>query len=114
MNVIGLVIMKGDEYMMYLHENLKDKALKLVDLKETEDDIKVSMDLGQISIMMSSESNSQEFVQAGTELDQRLRREYPEIQMRCNAANAVPVVVAFALNTTYREDCNAGIFLLRQ
>lgn len=91
MNVTGLVIMKGEEYMMYLHENLKDKALKLVDLKETKDDIKVSMDLGQISIMMSSESNSQEFVQAGMELDQRLKREYPEIQMLCNAANAMRV-----------------------
>lgn len=75
--------------MIHFHRNLKDKALDLIDLKGTKDDIKTSKDLDYINQILSRNPFSEADAQMGLELDKRLNIEYPEIRMLCDAANKI-------------------------
>ena len=79
--------------MMYLHEELKDKALQLIDMKSTEDDIKARMDLALINDVMKAVNISPKHINDGISLDAKLNNEYPEIQLLCDAANTMKNVL---------------------
>ena len=85
--------------MMYLHEELKDKALQLIDMKSTADDIKAGMDLALINDVMNAVNISPEHINAGISLDIKLNNEYPEIQLLRDAANTMKT----ALGTNNKE-----------
>lgn len=75
--------------MMYLHEGLRDGALKVIGLKSTQEDLKAYEDLSRIQCLLRDFDKSQEYVNVGKNLDRRMGREYPEIQMLCDAANVM-------------------------
>lgn len=82
--------------MMYLHKELKDTALKLIDMKSTEDDIKAGTDLASINDMLPLLAMSPDYVEAGFALDEKIYGKYPEIQSLCDAADEMRN--AFGLN----------------
>lgn len=90
--------------MMYLHKELKDTALKLIDMKNTEDDIKAGTDLASINDMLTLLAMSPNYVEAGIALDKKIYGKYPEIQSLCDAADAMRN--AFGLNAN--NYCGAG------
>lgn len=86
--------------MMYLYEELKDKALQLVDMKSTADDIKAGRDLALINDMINVVNKSPEHINKGISLDAKLNDEYPEIQLLCDAAKTLQNV----LGTNVKEN----------
>lgn len=75
--------------MMYLYENLTDKALELIDTKSTLDNIKAEKDMLLINNMINAVNISSEYINEGIMLDKKLNDEYPEIQLLCDAANTM-------------------------
>ena len=73
--------------MIYFYKNYTEKALKLIAAKGAADDVKAAIDLKNIERVMRMDENERVFVQEGTQLDKRLKREYPEIQKMCDIAN---------------------------
>lgn len=76
----------GQNIMMHLHEELRDRALQLINTKSTIDDIKAGKDLALINDVANKMNISPEYINDGIELDIKLNREYPEIQLLCDAA----------------------------
>ena len=65
--------------MIYFYEELVQFALKLIDVKSTQDDIKASIDLNEINLALNNASLSQEFIDYATKLHKRIKKDYPEI-----------------------------------
>ena len=84
--------------MMYLHEDLKDSALNLVDMKGTVDDIKAGADLGKIEQLYNSANNTQKYISDVFELDEYLRGEYKEINNLCEAGTAMQKALGISNN----------------
>lgn len=59
----------------------------MIGARGTTDDVKAVEDLENIERVMRMDKNDRAFVQEGTQLDKRLKREYPEIQKMCDIAN---------------------------
>lgn len=85
--------------MMYLYEGLRDKAILLINSKSTTDDIKAGKDIALINGMINAVNISLEHINDGISLDKKLYGEYPEIQLLCDAANAMQN----ALGTNVKE-----------
>lgn len=79
--------------MMYLYEELKDKALQLIDMKSTEDDIKAGRDLALINDVMNKVTMSPKYINDGISLDIILNKDYLEIQLLRDAANTMKNVL---------------------
>ena len=75
--------------MIYFWNNLIDEAYKMIDLKSTKDDIKAAKDLEEIGKIMEMDNNTWSFCKAASELNQRLLKEYPVIQIMCDIANSM-------------------------
>lgn len=73
--------------MIHFVESLVNEAYRIVESKGNIDDIKASKDLQEINRVMALDMNSYFNIQRGMALDQRLIREYPEIQQMCSIAN---------------------------
>ena len=73
--------------MIHFVESLVNEACRIVESKGKIDDIKASKDLQEINRVMALDMNSYFNIQRGMALDQRLIREYPEIQQMCSIAN---------------------------
>lgn len=73
--------------MIHFVESLVNEAYRIVESKGTVDDIKASKDLQEINRVMALDMNNYFNVQRGMELDKRLMKEYPEIQLMCSIAN---------------------------
>lgn len=73
--------------MIHFVESLVNEACRIVESKGNIDDIKASKDLQEINRVMALDMNSYFNIQRGMALDQRLIREYPEIQQMCSIAN---------------------------
>lgn len=73
----------------YIH--LKNTALKLINSKETADDIKAGNDLDEVLKMKDNlkSSSASNYQKAAEDLDKRLSYEYPQIKLLCLAANAL-------------------------
>lgn len=89
--------------MMYLYEELKDKALQLIDAKSTTDDIKAGKDLALINEMINAIGISSKHINEGIILDAKLNDEYPEIQLLRDAANAMKNIVGANTNQVIYE-----------
>lgn len=74
--------------MMHLYENLKDMALKLIDMKGTMDDIKAGKDISKIEAAGWID-NEEAFINTASVLDEYLKKEYPMIKKLCEAGNAM-------------------------
>ena len=85
--------------MMHLYENLKDEALKLIDIKSTVDDVKAGEDLGKIEQMYNSANNTQEYISAACGLDNYLREKYKEIERLCEAGTAMQKALGICNNS---------------
>lgn len=86
--------------MMYLHEELRDRALQLIDMKSTADDIKAGRDLALINNVVNAVNISPEYINHGVRLDIKLNKEYPDIQLLRDAANTMRNV----LGTNVKEN----------
>ena len=75
--------------MMYLYENLRDKALELINTKSTIDDIKAERDLIFINDTINEINIFPQNIKEGIALDAQLNEEYPEIQWLRDAANTM-------------------------
>lgn len=75
--------------MIYFYKNYTEEAFKLIAAKGTVDDVKAAMDLENIERVMRMDKNISLFVHEGTKLDERLKREYPEIRKMCDIANSM-------------------------
>lgn len=75
--------------MMYLYENLKDVAMKLIDMKGTVDDVKAGEDLRKIEQMYNSANNTQKYISDAHKLDEYLRGKYKEIENLCETGTAM-------------------------
>lgn len=84
--------------MMHLYENLKDEALKLIDIKSTVDDAKAGEDLGKIEQMYNSANNTQEYISAACGLDNYLHEKYKEIERLCEAGTAMQKAMGICNN----------------
>ena len=73
--------------MIHFVESLVNEVCRIVESKGNIDDIKASKDLQEINRVMALDMNSYFNIQRGMALDQRLIREYPEIQQMCSIAN---------------------------
>ena len=73
--------------MIHFVESLVNEACRIVESKGNIDDIKASKDLQEINRVMALDMNSYFNIQRGMALDQRLIREYPEIQQMCSIEN---------------------------
>ena len=73
--------------MIHFVESLVNEACRIVESKGNIDDIKASKDLQEINRVMALDMNSYFNIQRGMALDQRLIREYPEIQQMCSIAD---------------------------
>lgn len=65
--------------MIHFYEELVQFALKLIDVKSTQDDIKASIDLNEINLALNNASLSQEFIDYAIKLHKRIKKDYPEI-----------------------------------
>lgn len=65
--------------MIYFYEELAQFALKIIDDKSTQDDIKASFDLGEISNTLDAAIPTQEFIDSANKLHERIQKDYPEI-----------------------------------
>lgn len=65
--------------MIHFYEELVQFALKLIDVKSTQDDIKASLDLGEISNTLAQAIPTWEFINLANELHERIKKDYPEI-----------------------------------
>lgn len=65
--------------MIHFYEELVQFALKLIDVKSTQDDIKASLDLGEISNTLAQAIPTWEFINSANELHERIKKDYPEI-----------------------------------
>lgn len=65
--------------MIYFYEELVQFALKLIDVKSTQDDIKASIDLNEINLALNNASLTQEFIDYAVKLHARIKKDYPEI-----------------------------------
>lgn len=75
--------------MIYFYKNYMEEAFKLIAAKGTVDDVKAAMDLENIERVLRMDKNISLFVREGTKLDERLKREYPEIRKMCDVANSM-------------------------
>lgn len=75
--------------MIRLHQNLKQKALDIIDVRSTKDDIKAGNDLNELSQMMQRLKVSSDCISEAENLDKRIQKEYPEIKMLCDAGNTL-------------------------
>lgn len=65
--------------MIYFYEELVQFALKLIDVKSTQDDIKASLDLGEISNTLERAMPTREFINSANDLHERIKKDYREI-----------------------------------
>lgn len=84
---------------MHLYENLKDEALKLIDIKSTVDDVKAGEDLLKIEQMYNSANNTQEYISDASKLDNYLRGKYKEIERLCEAGTAMQKALGICNNS---------------
>ncbi len=84
--------------MMHLFENLKDEALKLIDIKSTVDDVKAGEDLQKIEQMYNSANNTQEYISDASKLDNYLHGKYKEIEQLCEAGATMQKVLGICNN----------------
>ena len=73
--------------MIHFVESLVNEACRIVESKGNADDIKAGRDLQEINRVMALDMNNYFNVQRGMELDKRLMKEYPEIQLMCSIAD---------------------------
>lgn len=73
--------------MIHFVESLVHEACRIVESKGNADDIKAGRDLQEINRVMALDMNNYFNVQRGMELDKRLMKEYPEIQLMCSIAD---------------------------
>lgn len=85
--------------MMHLYDNLKDVALKLIDMKGTVDDVKAGEDLKKIEQMFNSTNNTQEYISDAHKLDKYLYGKYKEIENLCEAAKAMQKALGICNNS---------------
>lgn len=84
--------------MMHLYENLKDMALKLIDMKGTIDDIKAGEDISKIEAAGWIDSE-EAFIHTASVLDEYLKKEYPMIEKLCEAGNAMQQAAGISDNS---------------
>lgn len=65
--------------MIHFYEELVQFALKLIDVKSTQDDIKASIDLNEINLALNNTFLTQEFFEYAIKLHERIKKDYPEI-----------------------------------
>lgn len=65
--------------MIYFYEELVQFALKLIDVKSTQDDIKASIDLYEINLALNNTFLTEEFFDYAIKLHERIKKDYPEI-----------------------------------
>lgn len=85
--------------MMHLYENLKDEALRLIDIKSTVDDVKAGEDLLKIEQMGNLANNTQEYISDACKLDNYLRGKYKEIEKLCEAGTAMQKALGICNNS---------------
>ena len=82
---------RGGDKMIYFDKNLENIALKIV--KENWDEIKAEKDLQEIIRVINgikSNINISLYIKEGIELNERLRREYLEIQQMYEIISNIP------------------------
>lgn len=84
--------------MMYFHENLRDTALKLIEIKGTVDDIKAGEDISKIEATGWID-NEKMFTDTASILDEYLYKEYPLIEKLCDAGTAMQQAVGSSNNS---------------
>ena len=71
---------------IYFYENLKDLALKLIELKSNIDDVKANADLAELSNTVFVAQPTKEYIETAKKLHEKVNREYPEIKEMCDLA----------------------------
>ena len=78
--------------MIHFYREQVELAVKLIDTKSKQDDIKASNDINEINIMLNTAKPTVEFVNLAKRLDKRINEEYPEIdemhKIASNMANS--------------------------
>ena len=84
---------EGGDKLMYFDKNLENIGLKIVKENGNWDDIKAEKDLQEIIRVINeikSNINISLYIKEGTDLKERLRREYPEIQQMYEIISNIP------------------------
>lgn len=89
MYVIVKLLKNGGNTMTYFYDTLRKDAIELIDLKKTADDVKAYNDIQEIYTVMGMDINNPMYVNEAVVLDERLRKEYPEIQRMCNIIDSM-------------------------
>ena len=79
--------------MIYFYEELVALVEKIIDAKSTSDDIKAFNDVSDINYMLNIAQPTIEFIYTAKKLDEKLNRDYAEInQIHQVAMNMMPFV----------------------
>ena len=73
--------------MIHFYEELVQYALKTIDDRSTQDDIKASFDLGEISNTLNAAMPTWKFIDSANKLHERIKKDYPEIDEMHTAAS---------------------------
>lgn len=91
--------------MIYFYEELVTVVKKIIDAKSTSDDIKAFNDVSDINYVLNIAQPTVEFVYTAKKLDEKINRDYPEInQMHQVAMNMVPFVQENRVNSISEYD----------
>lgn len=78
--------------MTYFKRNLVEQARALIELKSTKDDLMAADDMAEISSMLSKLDASTDYLQEARELDERMCKKYPQIELISSIANSMKQV----------------------
>ena len=89
--------------MIHFYKEQVELAVKLIDIKSKNDDIKASKDVIEINTMINTAKPTVEFVDAAKRLDRRINEDYPEINEMHNIASNMINYMSICQNKTYSE-----------
>lgn len=73
--------------MIHFYREQVELAMKLIDTKGKQDDIKALKDVNEINFMINTAKLTVEFVDAAKQLNKRINEDYPEINEMHNIAS---------------------------
>lgn len=89
--------------MIHFYREQVELAMKLIDTKSKQDDIKALNDLNEINFMINTAKSTVEFVNAARQLNKRINEDYPEINEMHNIASNMANPASLCQNKSYSE-----------
>ncbi len=89
--------------MIHFYREQVELAMKLIDTKSRQDDIKALNDVNEINFMINTAKPTVEFVNMAKRLDKRINEDYPEIDEMHNIASNMANPASLCQDKSFSE-----------